>query len=216
MWTGLSLMVLAVALSLDSFGAGITYGLRHIRIPILSILIISLCSACMIVVSMLAGQWLSQWLPSWAANGLGAIIMIGIGCFALWNAVRKTENPGPTRSPIGKRQIFSLELRTWGLMIQILRTPAAADVDRSGTISPIEAWMLGLALSLDAFGAGFGAALLGFSPWMTAAMIAGMSGLFLVMGMRLGFRLVQWKGIRAAVYLPGMLLIGIGVSRFFW
>ncbi|MDR6226576.1 sporulation membrane protein YtaF [Desmospora profundinema] len=222
MWTGISLLILAVAVSLDSFGAGVTYGLRQIRIPILSILIISLCSACMVILAMLGGQWLSQWLPPWAADSLGAVIMIGIGVFALWNAFRKNTEAPVMETPVkplrqeSEQRVFTLEFRTLGYMVQILRTPAAADMDRSGTISPMEALMLGLALSLDAFGAGFGAALLGFSPWITALMVAGMSGVFLVAGMRAGFRLVQWKGIRAAVYLPGVLLIGIGVSRFFW
>ena len=39
-----------------------------------------------------------------------------------------------------------------------------ADFDKSGTITGVEAFMLGLALSLDSFGAGIGAAMLGFSP----------------------------------------------------
>lgn len=39
-----SLLLLAFALSLDGFGVGITYGLRKMKIPLLSVLIISLCS----------------------------------------------------------------------------------------------------------------------------------------------------------------------------
>ncbi|PTM58114.1 sporulation membrane protein YtaF [Desmospora activa] len=221
MWTGFSLLLLAVALSLDSFGAGITYGLRQIRIPILSIVIIALCSGCMIVLSMMAGQWLSRWLSPEVSDGMGAGIMIGIGLFALWNASRKkteTDKKDPIEASMGEKanqRVFTLEFRTLGYVVQILKTPTAADMDRSGTISPVEAVMLGLALSLDAFGAGFGAALLGFSPWLTAVMIAVVNSLFLIAGMRAGFRLYQLQWARTAAYLPGILLMGIGVSRLF-
>ena len=40
----------------------------------------------------------------------------------------------------------------------------SADIDKSGVINGIEAVLLGFALSIDAFGAGIGAAILGFSP----------------------------------------------------
>lgn len=216
MWTGLSLLLLAIALSLDSFGAGVTYGLRQIRIPFFSVVVIALCSGFMIVLSMLGGQWLSRWLSPGVADGLGAGIMIGIGLFALWNASRKkveTEEKVSRLDETSNRRVILLEFRTLGYMVQILKTPTAADMDRSGTISPVEAVMLGLALSLDAFGAGFGAALLGYSPWLTAVMIAGVSSLFLLAGMRAGFRLHRWNWGRTAVYLPGILLMGIGVSR---
>ena len=48
-------------------------------------------------------------------------------------------------------------------MIQILRKPTVADFDKSGTISAGEA-LLGIALSVDSFGAGIGASLLGMHP----------------------------------------------------
>ena len=49
-------------------------------------------------------------------------------------------------------------------MIQILRKPTVADFDKSGTISAGEALLLGIALSVDSFGAGIGASLLGMHP----------------------------------------------------
>ena len=61
-----------------------------------------------------------------------------------------------------ERMVFTLELRKLGVVIQILRSPSKADMDNSGSISTQEAMWLGIALSLDAFGAGLGAALLGF------------------------------------------------------
>jgi len=114
-----------------------------------------------------------------------------------------------------QRAVWTLEIRQWGIVIQILRTPAAADMDRSGTITVGEAFLLGTALSLDAFGAGIGAAMVGFSPLVTSATIAAAGGLFLWMGTRVGFRVAGWRWVRPLTVLPGIILIAMGLLKLF-
>ncbi len=73
----------------------------------------------------------------------------------------------------------------------------SADFDQSGTITGIEALMLGFALSLDSFGAGIGAAMLGFSPIYLAITVAIMSSLFVLLGIKSGtfsINLIGFKG----------------------
>ena len=55
-----SLILLAFAVSLDGFGVGVTYGLRRIRIPVLSVVIIALCSGIVVWVSMQIGTLLTR------------------------------------------------------------------------------------------------------------------------------------------------------------
>lgn len=112
-----------------------------------------------------------------------------------------------------QRAVWTLEIRQWGIVIQILRTPAAADMDRSGTITVGEAFLLGTALSLDAFGAGIGAAMVGFPPLVTSAAIAAAGGLFLWMGTRVGFRVAGWRWVRPLTVLPGLILIAMGLLK---
>ena len=69
-WTGISLLFLAFAVSLDSFGVGVTYGLRKIRIPLLSILVITCFSGGMILFSMSVGHGLATWLSLRSPMGL--------------------------------------------------------------------------------------------------------------------------------------------------
>ncbi|HUC93427.1 MAG TPA: MntP/YtaF family protein [Paenibacillus sp.] len=245
----LSLLLLAFAVSLDGFGVGVTYGLRHIRIPVFSIAIIAVCSGTVIGLSMLAGEWLTAWLSPIAARTIGAVILIAIGCMALYQILRGRDGRGeavPQRAAAGAGSgghtdgrtgaapfgpppsgrsagigssaaavatLMKIELKRFGLVIQILRTPQAADVDRSGVISPSEALLLGAALSLDSLGAGLGAAMLGFSPLLTAVFIAASSGLFLLIGMRVGLRTADWRGMRAMSALPGLILIIMGITR---
>jgi putative sporulation protein YtaF len=74
--------------------------------------------------------------------------------------------------------------------------------------------MLGIALSLDAFGAGIGAALLNFSPLLLALAILFMSFIFLLSGLRMGQFFSHLKWIHRVSFLPGVLLILIGILRF--
>ncbi|MFS0723171.1 MntP/YtaF family protein [Paenibacillus sp. 1P07SE] len=232
-----SLILLACAVSLDGFGVGVTYGLRKIRIPFLSILIIAGCSGLVIGLSMIAGQWLAGYLPPVVGQFIGAFILIGIGLFAIIQFIRRT-NREPEDSSVGNREqdvfvrddvpthtdtamlpalspsmVMIVELKRLGIVIHILRKPQAADMDRSGTISASEAVLLGCALSLDAFGAGLGAAMLGFSPLWTSLLIAGASGSFLLMGLRVGLRFAASERMRALSLLPGVILILMGILK---
>lgn len=228
----ISLFVLALAVSLDGLGVGMMYGIRKIKIPLSSIAIISLWSGLVILASMQIGTLLTEWISPDLAGKLGAVILIGIGIWALCQLFLQKhpekEEPDPTSenqleasasaSMTGTRlskKIVSIELKRFGLVIQILRTPSAADVDRSGNISAYEATLLGLALSLDAFGAGIGAALIGFSPLITSAVIACSSGLFITMGMKAGYRFADLKWVKRLSVLPGCVLVLMGLIKLF-
>mgnify|MGYP002067126381 CR=1 FL=1 len=211
-------------MSLDSFGVGITYGLRQVKIPLLSIVIISVLSGVVIGISMQVGVLLAHFVSPTIASAVGAIILIIMGLWSLGQMLvqkekdqvvepLKVEKIEKLPNPPTERQVFSLEIRKLGLVIQILRTPSSADVDKSGSISGYEAMWLGIALSLDAFGAGLGAALLGFSPLPTSLVIALFSGTFLVMGMNAGFRFATKSWTRHMTALPALMLIIMGIMK---
>ncbi|WP_249902197.1 manganese efflux pump [Paenibacillus sp. PK3_47] len=241
-----SLLLLAFALSLDGFGVGITYGLRKMKIPLLSIMIISLCSGIVICVSMQVGVLLANVVSPDAASVIGAVILVLMGCWSLIQMLMQKEkgqdseetqgkeeeaaeegeaagiaafndgalvNDHAGAAAVPKSEVFSLELRHLGVVIQILRTPSSADMDASGSISSMEAMLLGIALSLDAFGAGLGAALLGFSPVSTSLMIALFSGTFLLLGMKTGLKLSGNYWMKHAGLLPALLLIAMGIMK---
>lgn len=222
----LSLFVLAFAVSLDGFGVGAMYGLRKIKIPTVSIFIIAAMSGFVIFGAMHIGLLAARFFPPVWAKMAGAAILIAIGIWALYQMMAQrgeeegaseTTAPEPANPPEwgeqAKRTVLSIELKQLGLVIQILKTPAAADMDRSGNISASEAALLGLALSLDAFGAGIGAALIGFSPVWTSIVIAMASGSFLYLGLRVGLLYSNLKWIRRLSFLPGCILILIGLLK---
>ncbi|WP_240418880.1 MntP/YtaF family protein [Paenibacillus periandrae] len=235
----ISLMLLALAVSLDGFGVGVTYGLRKIRMPLVSIAIISGCSGIIIYTSMQIGVWISLYVDPVFAKSIGGIILIGIGMWALYqvlgskqesteavpasvaatsSVVQHTEDStgmvdDPTDVQPSAKEVLYIELKRFGLVIQILRTPSMADMDRSGNISPYEAFLLGIALSLDAFGAGIGAALIGFTPWLTSMVIAMASGMFLAAGLRVGYKYAELSWMRSLSVFPGFVLIVMGIMK---
>ncbi|QPC47194.1 sporulation membrane protein YtaF [Mangrovibacillus cuniculi] len=205
------LLILAFAVSLDSFSAGFTYGLRGMKLPIKSIAIIGLFSGITLIVAMLLGRWLSQFFDPTIGETLGGVILVLLGAWVLYQFFRPeklTEEKLPH-----EKVIVKLELKSIGLVIQILKRPTEADFDKSGTITGIEAVMLGLALSLDAFGAGIGAALLGVSPLMLSTLVGCMCFIFLASGLKLGkwFSHISW--LQRLSFLPGVILIVIGILK---
>lgn len=210
------LFILALAVSLDSFGVGVTYGLRKVKLPLISIIIIGLSSAIMILISMQIGVWISLMLSPNAAKWIGSVILVSIGVWAIQQVVKsnqEVETDNKKRLTNKGKRIIYIEIKKLGIVIEILKKPIKADIDNSGYISSSEAILLGLALSLDAFGAGIGAALIGFNPVITAITIAGMSSLFILLGLKMGFWFSGIEWLKKFTLLPGIILILIGILK---
>lgn len=205
-----SLLLLAFAVSLDSFSVGFTYGLRKVKIPLKSIITIAICSAGVLIVAMTIGEVLGEVLPEAIAGKLGGFILILLGAWILYQFFRPEQTESPKDD---EKTLINLEIQSLGIVINILKKPMSADFDRSGTITGIEAIMLGMALSLDAFGAGIGAAMLGFSPFALAIAAAIMSSTFVFAGMKAGIFLSGYSWVQKISFLPGLLLIIVGIFK---
>ncbi|WP_096202720.1 sporulation membrane protein YtaF [Bacillus sp. FJAT-45350] len=220
----LSLLLLALAVSLDSFGVGLTYGLRKMKLPFMSLMFIASCSAISILVAMGFGTLIQNYISPSFAESLGGIILILIGSWALYQVFRrdskseevleeavKQERINEEAKETEKKLLVNFEIKMFGLVIRILRKPMDADFDKSGTITGREAFLLGVALSLDAFGAGIGAALIGFSPIWMAITVAIMSASFVTLGMKSGFKFSDSYLMQKFSFIPGVLLILLGI-----
>jgi len=219
----LSLLLVSLAISMDSVSVGLTYGLRNMRMPFLSLVVVSGCSFIVVYSVMMIGSSLTYWLTPGIGKRIGAAVLIGMGLLMLWRLVspRAAAEEDSSRAMVSTQKQAEAEwtvlsqFRVFGVMIQILRDPARADTDRSGHIMGWEAVMLGLALSLDAFGAGISLTFLGYSPLVVALCIAVMSSLLLQIGLTLGRSAGQSKWVSKLTWLPPILLICIGVAKSF-
>lgn len=219
-----SAILLAIALSLDGFGVGMSYGLRKIRIPWTSMLMISFCTVAAMSSAVLFGSWFVQWVKFLPPNVLGAAILLSLGCYQVVRALGEKRDPEeyPEEAAIevstfgaaAKVPVVKYQFEFLGIVIQILRYPEQADLDGSGIITIKESALLGTALSLDAFGSGLA---IGFS----AGIIHSLPVIFLValtqvLMLRLG-QVVTGIVPRAILtqigFLPGTLLILIGLGK---
>lgn len=208
-------IIFALALSLDGFGVGISYGIRKIKIPFKSLMIICISSASALAVSMLAGNFIANFLTEKFAERLGGIALIFVGSWLLIQAwVQRLEPLKPIKPGFeDSLTIFKITLPGLGLVIKILKEPARADLDESGEISSNEAVFLGFALAMDALGAGMGAAMMGFSPLITP-LVAGVCKFSLVsLGLYLG-RQESIHGFLGNVGLiPGLIIFFLGAVK---
>lgn len=206
-YTGMLLLVIAV--SLDGFSVGITYGMRQIRVPLLSLFIIMFCSGLIVFLSMEVGDFLRSFISPQGASTLGGGILIFLGFFSLISMFRSRETETAANGGQPSSNVRLEHVKT------VLSRPKEADLDKSGTISINESILLGFALALDAFGAGIGAAMLGYSPLITALLTAGMSGLFLYSGIMFGSYLWRIPALQRLSFLPSVFLITLGCWNIF-
>ncbi len=216
----LSVFAFALALSMDGFAAGIVYGTRNIRIPLMSLVVIGITSSTAIGVSMFFGHFVSNYVSVKLASVAGSLILILMGLrmvILTWsnskieNAAGEGNEPGEEETK--RKAILKFKIKSLGLVIQILQEPAVADLDKSGHINTKEALLLSLALAMDALVAGFGAAMTGFEPLLTPVIVGPASAFWVGIGVYVGKRYAaNWLGGKAAI-LPGWLLICLGLVK---
>lgn len=203
--------LIALAVSADGLMVGLAYGIKKIRMPFLSSFIIFMDSFIAIIISMACGRGLANFLSPGTASRFGAFIIIIIGLFYLLQASREKINHLKCDE---HNSLFSLYIKPLGIVVQILKEPSVADFDGSGKIDPREAFFLGLALAMDAFGAGFGLALFGFNILSTALTMGLMQFMLVSAGLAVGKILgnKRWRNLSSV--FSGIILIAVGCYRF--
>lgn len=189
--TLLAVVLLAIAVSVDGLAAGVACGLKGVRIPLSSVALMGAAAGSAVLISMVAGALVGRVISPRLAVLSGGMLLILLGLFLLLQAGKGEEQGG---------------------LMGLVHNPARADADHSGSISAREAIILGVPLALDGFGAGFGAALAGFSPAATGLAVAVVKIIFVSAGLKLGqmARSLPLKEIKA---LPGLIIMVLGVLK---
>ena len=212
-----TLALFAVALNLDSFAVGVSYGIRNIKLPVTSLLIISLMSMTAITFSMLLGKTVAGYFSSTFAHRLGGLILLSIGLWVLIQALQENRkiNSSDQYDDGQPPTLIKIHIKFLGLVIQILREPSRADLDHSGIISAREAVILGIALAMDAFGAGFAVAMMGFSLIFTALMVGIGHFILTYSGLLVGMGINSKGTCQKLNTLPGFILIALGLFKIY-
>jgi putative sporulation protein YtaF len=207
------LIFFAIALSLDAFSAGFAYGLRRIKIPLVSYCALICASMFIVGLSVFFGRAVAQIIPPVWGEKLGGMILLGIGLWWLFRPRNNNKNINQEDEKVKK--IVELRLASLAVIIQIFEEPVCADIDASGVISIQESLFLAFALSVDALGAVFGAALAGSVGIQTVLFIAIFQLFFLLLGVYLGrSSTFMWMRTQGPV-IAGLLLCMLGLLKIF-
>lgn len=204
---------LAISVSIDSFGIGITYGIKNTKISNLSKLILFVISFVVTIISISFGNIISKLFSSFWANFLGCIILIFMGIIFVFQSlnVKKT-----TYKILPKRKKYNFFIKWLGITIQIIKDPISSDLDKSNTISSKEALYLGIALSLDSLCVGIGSSMLNINSYLFPLFVSSFQLVFILLGNFLGKKLKKISNLNDNIWslLSGILLILIGLLKF--
>jgi putative sporulation protein YtaF len=206
----LAIFMFAFAVSTDGFMVGIAYGVKKIRMPIVAMTIIFLASSLAVSIAMTLGKGLASFFNPILAIHLGAIVLIIIGIYYLLQAGLQRACNSNTNE---EDALLSLSLRPLGIIVQILKEPARADFDASGEISPREAFFLGMALAMDAFGAGIGLAMTGFNILLTAIIVGMLQFILINIGLIVGQIMGNERLKNVSSLLAGIILLVLGTCK---
>ncbi len=211
----LPLILIALSLSIDALGVGFAYGLREIRIPAASKLLMSLLSVVCAFAAVGAGKLLYTILPPRLGSWISILILIGLGIYMLLSAFREMRAPDQPSPAQEKPRQYRFAVDFLGLTVTIIRHPVKGDLDHSKTIDLREAAYIGLALSLDSLGAGIGYSMTPSST-MLFPLFVGLFQLGLVTaGGLFGRRLKTQKWLNETVlsFVPGIIMLGLAFGR---
>lgn len=216
----LSYLTLAISVSIDSFGIGITYGFRDTKISRIAKFILFLISIMITSLSIVIGNVIHHFFPIYITTLIGASFLILMGFWIIYQALKKRELKEETTDiEIKKKEpkIHEIFIDFLGITIQIIRDPISSDLDNSQKIDWKEAIYLGFALSIDSLCIGVCGSALGYTSFLFPILVATFQLIFLSFGRFLGNKISSVSRIPENIWsiLSGVLLICIGISRFF-
>ena len=213
------MLFLAISSSIDSFGIGITYGIRNTKISNLAKFILFIISFVVSLFAVYLGDFLKDLLPDNIANYIGAFLLILLGGFVLFQALRKNivKDNKIYEEVFSEPKIYRFFIKFLGITIQIIKDPISSDLDKSNLIDGKEAVFLGVALSLDSFAIGIRSGILGIHSLLFPILVSIFQLLFISFGNSIGYFLNNFNKIPEYIWsiISGILLIVIGIVKFF-
>lgn len=214
-----SIILLAISLSLDAFGVGLSYGVRKIKIPMLSKIIICFFSIFYAGIALIGGKSLALFLPQNISKIIGITILFVMGALIIIQALIKKDNEDYSLcSYIDKEKtLVNIAIKSLGISVKVIKNPVEGDIDKSGKIEFTESILLGLALSVDAIGVTLGISLAGFYSVLIPFAVGVFQFAFLYAGTYLGekFALIEKVNKKAMAILPGILLLALAIINCF-
>ena len=79
------ILLLVTALSVDAFAAGFAYGVSKIKVPFISVIIVTGISSLILVISLLAGNVVSSLIPGNLTSYFSFLLLFVLGLVKLFD-----------------------------------------------------------------------------------------------------------------------------------
>jgi putative sporulation protein YtaF len=161
---------------------------------------------------MLCATTIGRVIDLQAAVSIGAVMLIALGVVSLLHEYLVGATPQECGD--GRCKPRHITFSFGKLIIRIMAKPEAADMDDSKSISVYEALFLGLALGVDNMVATFAAGLMGLLPLYTPVLMGLIQMAFITSGIWFSRLAFMENLAKRFPYLPGAVLIMLGLLRF--
>ncbi|WP_077369275.1 sporulation membrane protein YtaF [Anaerosalibacter sp. Marseille-P3206] len=192
-------LFIVVAICIDSLAIGIAYGMKKIKIPIKSLFLINFICTGILSIAMFLGNTLKNILPGRLPTIISFLILLFIGIYFLLEGIvnffiQRNKNK------------FEIKFSNIKIIIDVVVDCTKADINQSGDIDLMEAFYLGIALSLDSLGIGFGTAMgsINYMQIIVLSFILNIAIIFI--GLKIGEKLVSKSKIGFS-WISGLILI---------
>ncbi len=221
MWI-LSGILLAISLSMDALSIGVSYGLRGKKVPLLPKVIISLISLAFTAAAIGIGNIIVLFLPDQLAKLIGSGMLGVLGVVIIIQALSKKEGEVEPEPEVQRpqRKIWKIVLKPLGLTIKIIRNEIyenGSKADSAAIMGIRESLYMGVALSIDSFGAGISSAVSGINNFFVPVMVGLCQFIFLSLGIFCGQKLTAIKKADPKIFmlLSGAILVVLAIIRYF-
>ncbi|MBD5526461.1 MAG: hypothetical protein HDR04_19090 [Lachnospiraceae bacterium] len=169
-----ALLLFLTAVSIDSLTAGLTYGTRRVRIKLPAYLILICVPAAFITAANRIGSYIFLLFPQAVLPFFSFIVLAFLGCSKLFESLLRLlarKYPSLTRN-------WGCKIKQLNIIFTVYLSPEDANQEDFQVLSPKEALLLSLALSLDSVLAGM-AFTTGALPLVTLFLLAALFNLLL-------------------------------------
>lgn len=191
----MAILLLCIALSADTFAAGMTYGSTRVKVPFFSMCILSLLSGFVFSLSLSAGREISTWIPEHIMTLVSFIILFLLAVYKLYDTYAGYFHP-------------SIDLTKF----------LSGRVNRKepSILSPMEASLLAVALSIDSITAGLGNGTLSLYFLPVFLLSSLIHFLAFLLGLKAGKKLLcRSRHSLFLSFLPAILFFLLAFSRLF-
>lgn len=211
------LLLFAITLSIDSFGVGITYGIRNTKISIVAKFLLFLIAFFVVLFSLSIGVLILPYLPTWFATLLGSFLLCLMGLWMIYQSFQPDKEIEAKEKSFAPKTI-QFFIKSFGITVKIIRDPRLSDFDDSQMIDSKEAIYLGFAMSADSFVCGMGFSMIGNFSFLFPIFVAIFQLLFLSLGNYLGKKIKSISHLPPTIWsrISGFLLILLGILKIWF